>query len=62
MMGYMLCLGRLGRYRERRDEVRGELEGYLCNLASMGNRTKADNLPVFSERAKLLVTTESNSI
>ncbi len=53
MMGYMLCLGRLGRYRERRDEVRGELEGYFCNLASMGNRTKSDNLPVFSECAKL---------
>lgn len=53
LVGYLLYLGRDGRYRQRRGEVRVELERYLCNLAFMENGTKAHDLPVFSARAKL---------
>lgn len=47
MMGYVLCLGREGRYRERRDEVRRELEEYLCNPERLRDLSKPKDLPEF---------------
>ncbi|MFN4180109.1 MAG: hypothetical protein ACK4I8_07325 [Armatimonadota bacterium] len=53
LVGYLLCAGREGRYRQRRDGVRSELEVYLRNPTSLKNVPKVQDLPLFPESAIL---------
>ncbi len=48
MVGYLLCLGREGQYRCRRDEVRREIEVYISKPALLKGRLKVQlKLPNF---------------
>lgn len=53
MVGYLLCLGREGQYRRRRDEVCREIEVYLSNPALLKDGLKTQDFPSFSAHAKL---------
>ncbi|MCS7192169.1 MAG: hypothetical protein NZ937_04195 [Armatimonadetes bacterium] len=53
MVGYLMLVGREGKYRYRRDEVMSELGEYLCDPELLKKVPKSHDLLEFLENAKL---------